>query len=66
MSWGFLPVIDLPPQNQHRFIARVWACEIVRVSNELKVVLQIATPLKNSCFGRGSRLIYSSESSAVA
>ena len=37
--------------ESHRFIARVWACEIVRVSNELKVVLQkIATPLQKLLF----------------
>ena len=50
MSWGFLRVFGLPPQNQHRFIASVWTCEIVRIRNELRGVLPIVTPLKKLLF----------------
>ena len=41
MSWVLLVVIDFAPRDQHRDIARVWACENILIANEMKLVLQI-------------------------
>ena len=50
ITWVPLRVIDFPPRNQHRFIARVWAREFVLICNEPMVVQQIATLLKKLSF----------------
>ena len=50
MTWVPSREIDFPPRNQHRFIARVWAREIVLICNEPMVVQQIATLLTKLSF----------------
>ena len=58
-SWVLLGVIGFAPRDQHRFIARVWACE-----NELKLVLQkIATPLMKLSFRARIKAYFLSKSS---
>ena len=50
MTWILLRVIEFSLRNQHRFIARVGAREIVLICNKLMVFQQIATPLKKLLF----------------
>ena len=63
--WVRFHEISYPPQNQHRFIARVWAREIVGTANELQVVLQMATPHKKLLFLAIVMAYFLSESSKV-